>query len=140
LLHCRSFEQRLQLLAHSPFLGGCRLRAAAQQHGCSAEVLGRSPEEWWYVGVGVGVRAPVGASIIVGLQRKHWWRRHTAARLIHSWLALTPVSVPLVELALHRNVLRRASIAIPIMGLALHRHALCRLSLAWPSFHAELLV
>jgi hypothetical protein len=43
-------------------------------------------------------------------------------------------------LALHGNVLRRASIAIPIMGLALHRHALCKLSLMWPGFHAELLV
>jgi hypothetical protein len=60
--------------------------------------------------------------------------------LIHSRSVLTPVTIPLAGLALHRNVLRRASIAIPIMGLALHRHTLCQLSLAWPGFHAELLV
>jgi hypothetical protein len=63
-----------------------------------------------------------------------------AARLICSRSALTPVTIPLMGLALHGNVLRRASIAIPIMGLALHRHALCKLSLMWPGFHAELLV
>jgi hypothetical protein len=50
------------------------------------------------------------------------------------------VAVLFARLALHRNVLHRASIAIPITGLALHRHALCQLSLAWLNFHAELSV
>jgi hypothetical protein len=61
-------------------------------------------------------------------------------RLICSRSTLMPVTIPFVGLALHRNVLRWASIGIPIMGLALHHHALYRLSLAWPGFHAELLV
>jgi hypothetical protein len=43
-------------------------------------------------------------------------------------------------LALHRNVLRRASIAVSLMGLALHRHALCKLSLVWLGVQAELSV
>jgi hypothetical protein len=89
---------------------------------------------------GLAFAHPLGASIVVELRRARWWRRCVAARLIYSWSALTPVTIPLMGLALHRNVLRRALIAIPIMGLALHRHALCQLSLAWPGFHAELLV
>jgi hypothetical protein len=43
-------------------------------------------------------------------------------------------------LALHRNVLRRASIVVSLMGLALHRHALCKLSLVWLGVQAELSV
>jgi hypothetical protein len=120
-------------------LGGCRLRASTQQHGRSGKVLGHLPEEWRCVGVGVGVRDSVGSSIVVGLRRARLWRRCAAARLIHSRSALTQVTIPLVRLALHKNVLRRALIVIPIMGLALHRHALCKLSLARPGFHVELL-
>jgi hypothetical protein len=63
-----------------------------------------------------------------------------ALRLIYNRSTLTLVTIPLAGLALHRNVLHRASIAIPIVGLALHWHALCKLSLARPGFHAELLV
>jgi hypothetical protein len=64
LLCRRSFEQHLQLLVHSPFLRGRRLRAAAQQHGRSGEVLRRLLEERQGVSVGVGVdvHASVGAS------------------------------------------------------------------------------
>jgi hypothetical protein len=43
-------------------------------------------------------------------------------------------------LALHRNVLHRASIAIFLVSLALHRHALCKLTLAWLGVQAELSV
>jgi hypothetical protein len=136
LLCCRSFEQCLQLLAPSSFLGGCRLRAAAQQHGCSGEVLGRPPEEWRCFVVRVDVRARVGASIVAGSGAC----RCATARLIGSRSAPTPVFIPFAGLALHRNILREASIAIPIMGLALHRHALCRSSLAWLGFDAKLLV
>jgi hypothetical protein len=45
LLRRRSFEQHLQLLVHSSFLRGRKLRAAAQQHGRSGEVLRRLLEE-----------------------------------------------------------------------------------------------
>jgi hypothetical protein len=44
-----------------------------------------------------------------------------AARLIRGRSALTPISIALVGLALHRNILHRASIV-------------------WPGFHAELLM
>jgi hypothetical protein len=137
LLRNRCFEQRLQLLVHSPLLGGCRLRAAAQQHGRDGEVLGRPPEKLRCVGV--GVRAPIGTSIVVGLRRMRQCRR-TTARLVCSQTAFAPVAIPLMGLTLHRNVLRRASIVIPLTGLALHRHALCKLSLAWLGVHAELLL
>jgi hypothetical protein len=43
-------------------------------------------------------------------------------------------------LALHRNILCRASIVVPLTGLARHRLTLCKLSLAWLGVHAELLV
>jgi hypothetical protein len=43
-----------------------------------------------------------------------------ALRLIYNRSTLTLVTIPLAGLALHRNVLHRASIAIPIVGLALH--------------------
>jgi hypothetical protein len=49
-----------------------------------------------------------------------------------------PVAVLLAGLALHRDVLHRASLAIRLVGLALHQHALRWLSLAWLGFHAEL--
>jgi hypothetical protein len=75
LLRRRCFKQRLQLLAHSPLLGGCRLRAAAQQHGRGDKVLGRPPEKLWCV----GVRAPIGASVVVGLRHTRGQRRCTAA-------------------------------------------------------------
>jgi hypothetical protein len=55
-------------------------------------------------------------------------------------MAFAPVAIPLMGLALHRNVLRRASIAVLLTGLALHRHDMCKLSLAWLGVHAELLV
>jgi hypothetical protein len=44
LLRCYCLEQRLQLLAHPPLLGGCRLRAAALQHGHGGNVLRRPPK------------------------------------------------------------------------------------------------
>jgi hypothetical protein len=128
------------LLAHSSLLRGCRLWKAAQQHGCGSKVLGHPLEEWWCVGVGVGVRAYVGTPIVVGLRRARRWRRCAAAWLIYSRSALTPVAIALTWLTLHMNVLHRASIAIPNMGLALHRRTLCKLLFAWPGFHAELLV
>jgi hypothetical protein len=69
LLCCRSFEQRLQLQAHSSLLEGRGLRAAAQQHGHSGKVLRRLPEKWRSVsfGVHVNVRTSIGASVVVGL-------------------------------------------------------------------------
>jgi hypothetical protein len=67
-------------------------------------------------------------------------RRCATTRLVCSRSAFAPVAVLFAGLALHKNILHRASIAIPIMGLALHRHALCRLSLAWLGFPAELSV
>jgi hypothetical protein len=91
LLSCRSLEQCLQLLPHTPLLGGCGLRTAAQQHGRRGQVLGRPPEEWWCVGV--GIHAFIGASIVVGLRRARGWRRCTTTRLVCSRPALTPVAV-----------------------------------------------
>jgi hypothetical protein len=112
LLRRRSFEQRLQLLTHSSFLRGCRLRAAAQQHGCSSEVLGRSPEEWWSVSVGIriDVRACVGTSIVVELWPARQRRRCMAVRLVPSSAALAPVAIPLSWFPLHGNILCRLSI------------------------------
>jgi hypothetical protein len=75
-----------------------------------------------------------------GLRHAHDRRRCATARLVCSRSAFTLVAIPLMGLALHRNVLRRASIAVPLTGLALHRHALCKLSLAWLGVHAKLLV
>jgi hypothetical protein len=66
--------------------------------------------------------------------------RAAGLHLVCSRSAFAPVAIPLKGLALHRNVLRRASVVVPLMGLALHRHALCKLSLAWLGVHAELLV
>jgi hypothetical protein len=66
--------------------------------------------------------------------------RCATARLVYSRSALALVAIPLMGLALHRNVLRRASIAVSLMGLALHRHALCKLSLVWLGVQAELSV
>jgi hypothetical protein len=127
-----------QLLVHSPLLEGCRLWAAAQQHGRGGKVLGHPPEEWRCVSV--GVRASIGASIVVVLQRAQGRRRCAAARLVCSQTAFVPIAIPLMGLTLHRNVLRRVSIVVPLTGLALHRHSLCKLSLAWLGVHAELLV
>jgi hypothetical protein len=45
LLCRRSFEQRLQLLAHPSLVGGGRLQAATQQHGLSGKILRRPPEK-----------------------------------------------------------------------------------------------
>jgi hypothetical protein len=45
LMRRRSLEQCFQLLAYLSLLRGCWLRAAAQQHGCGGQVLGRSPEK-----------------------------------------------------------------------------------------------
>jgi hypothetical protein len=113
LLCRRSFEQRLQLLAHPSLLGGGRLWAAVQHHGRSGKVLRRPPEKWWSVNVDVGVdvRALVGTSVVVGLWPACRWRRCAAVRLVCSWAALASVSIPLAGLPLHRNVLRRLSIA-----------------------------
>jgi hypothetical protein len=138
LLCRRCFEQRLQLLAHSSLLGSCRLRAAAQQLGRGGKVLGRPPEERRCIGV--GVRASIGASIVVGLRHMRGWRRCAAAWLVYSRMTFALVAIPLMGLTLHRNVLRRESIAILLMGLALDMHALCKLSLTWLGVHAELLV
>jgi hypothetical protein len=140
LLCRRSFEQRLQLLAHSSLLGGRELRAAAHQHGHSSKILGRPSKKWWCIDVRVGVCATFGASVVVGLWPACRRRRCTAMRLICSRTALASAAIPVAGLALHRNVLRQASIAVPLTGLALHRHALCKLSLVWLGVHAELLV
>jgi hypothetical protein len=88
LLRCCCFEQRLQQLAHSSLLGSCRLRAAAQQHGRSDKVLGRPPEERRCVSV--GVRASIGASIVIGLWHACGWRRCAAARLVCSRTMFAP--------------------------------------------------
>jgi hypothetical protein len=112
----------------------------ARQHVRSGKVLGRPPEEWRCVGVRVDVRASVDASIVVKLRHTRRWRRCTTTWLTCSRSALTPVSILLAGLALHRNVLRWASIAILIVGLALHQHLLHRLSLAWLGFYAKLSV
>jgi hypothetical protein len=97
-------------------------------------------EKWRCIGVGVGVRASIGASIVVGLRRAHRWRRCTTVRLVCSRTMLTPISIPVAGLALHGNVLRQTSIAVPLLGLPLHRYALCRLSIAGLGIHAEFLV
>jgi hypothetical protein len=136
LLRRSSLEQRLQLLLHTPLLGGYGLRAAAQQHGCSGQVLGCPPEEWRCVGV--GICASIGTSILVGLWHARGRCRCATTRLICSWSAFAPVAVLLAGLALHRNILYRASIVIPLVGLALHQHDLHWMSLAWLSFHVEL--
>jgi hypothetical protein len=60
--------------------------------------------------------------------------------LVCSRSAFEPIAIPLMGLALHRNVLRRTSIVVPLTGLALHRNTLPKLSLAWLGIHAELLV
>jgi hypothetical protein len=130
------------MLAHPSLLGGCRLRAAAQQHGRSGEVLRRPPEErrGISVGVGVNVRASVGALVVVERRPACRRRRRAAVRLTGSQTTLAPVAVPLAGLPLHRNVLRQASIVIPFSGLPLHRYALRRLSIAGLGIHAKILV
>jgi hypothetical protein len=55
LVVSRRLEQRLQLLTHTSLLGGRRLWAAAQQHGCRGEVLRHLPEEWRGVSAGVDI-------------------------------------------------------------------------------------
>jgi hypothetical protein len=111
-----------------------------QQHGRSGKVLGRLPKKWRCIGVGVGVRVSIGASIVVGLWRAHQWRRCTDVRLVHSQTALASVAILVTGLTLHGNVLRRASIVIPLSGMALHGHALRKLSVAGLGIHVELLV
>jgi hypothetical protein len=61
-------------------------------------------------------------------------------RLVCSRSALTPVTVLLAGLTLHRNVLYRASIVIPLVGLSLHQHSPRWLSLTWIGFHVKLSV
>jgi hypothetical protein len=89
---------------------------------------------------GVSVCTSISASIVVGLQRARRRHRCATARLVYSRSAFAPVAIPLMGLALLRNVLCRASIVVPLTGLGLHRHALCKLSLAWLGVHVELLV
>jgi hypothetical protein len=108
LLCCRSFEQRLQLLAYPSLLGGGRLRATAQQHGRSGKVLRRPPTEWR--SVSIGIRTLVGVSVVVGLWPARRWRRCISMRLVRSWAALASVANPLAGLPLHRNILRGLSI------------------------------
>jgi hypothetical protein len=105
---------------HSSLLRSCRLRASAQQHGCSGKVLGRPSEEWRDVSVGVGVRAFVGASVVVACQLTHQQRRCTAVRLIGCRTVFAPVVVPLPGLLLHRNVLCRP----PVAGLCVYAQLL----------------
>jgi hypothetical protein len=90
-------------LAHSSLLGGGSLRATAQQHGRNGEVLGRLPEEWRSISIGVGVdiRALIGASVVVARRstcRRRWC---AAVRLVGSQTALASVAVPLAWLLLH---------------------------------------
>jgi hypothetical protein len=108
LLCYNHFEQRLQLLAHSSLLGGGRLWAATQQHGRGGKVLRRPPEE--RRSVSVGIRALVGASVVVGLQPARRRRRCAAMRLVRSRVALAPIAIPLAGLPLHRYVLHGLSI------------------------------
>jgi hypothetical protein len=109
-------------LAHSSLLGGRKLQVAARQHGCNGDVLGRPPEEWRGVNIGVSinVRAFVCALVVIARRSMCRRRRCTAARLISSRTALAPVVVPLEGLLLHRNILRKLSIAV----LGLHAQLL----------------
>jgi hypothetical protein len=124
LLRRRCLEQRLKLLAYSSLLGGSRLRAAVQQHGRNGKVLGCPPEERRSVSVGIGVdvRALVGASVVVACQPTCRWRWCTAVRLVGSRTALALVPVPLTGLLLHGDVSCRPSIA----GLGIHAHILVK--------------
>jgi hypothetical protein len=83
LLRYHCFEQRLQLMAYSPFLRSRCIRTATQQHGCSGEVLRCPPEEQWgiTVGVGVNVRSLVGTSVVVTHTSSGRRRRGAGSRL-----------------------------------------------------------
>jgi hypothetical protein len=115
LVVSRRLEQRLQLLTHTSLLGGRRLWAAAQQHGCRGEVLRHLPEEWRGVSVGVSISvdvcALVDAPVVVVCSSPGRRRRRAGPRLFGSQAALPPLAVPLAGLLLHRNVLCRLSIA-----------------------------
>jgi hypothetical protein len=119
-LRCRGFEQHLQLLVHSPFLGGRCLRTTAQQHGCGGEVLRRLPEERWgiTVGVGVDVRTLVGASVIVTRTSSGQRCRGAGSRLFDSKTTFLSLVVPLTRLFLHRDHLwGRQWCGLPVAGL-----------------------
>jgi hypothetical protein len=135
LLHRRSLEQRLQLLAYSSLLRGCWLRAAAQQHGRGGQVLGRPTEKWRYVGASVDVRTFVGALVVVGLWCARRWCRCTAVRLTCGRTTFSLVVVRVAGLALNRDVPREAPVAV-----SLHGHALRRLSITRLGINAEFLM
>jgi hypothetical protein len=128
LLRCRCFEQCLQLLAYSPFLGGRRFRIAAQQHGCNGEVLRCQPKEWRGITIGVGfdVRTLVRVSVVFTRTSSSRRRRGAGSRLFGSWTTLLPLAVPLTGLFLHRDHLRgRQRCRLPVAGL----WVLCHLAL-----------
>jgi hypothetical protein len=128
LLRCRCFKQCLQLLAYSPFLGGRRLRTAAQQHGCNGEVLRCQPKEWRGITIGVGfdVRTLVRVSVVFTRTSSSRRRRGAGSRLFGSWTTLLPLAVPLTGLFLHRDHLRgRQRCRLPVAGL----WVLCHLAL-----------
>jgi hypothetical protein len=60
--------------------------------------------------------------------------------LVRSRTALASVANLFAGLALHRNVLHRASIVVPLLVLLLHRHDLRRLSILGLGVHAEFMV
>jgi hypothetical protein len=91
LLCCRSLEQRLQLLPHTPLLGGCGFRATAQQHGRSGKVLGRPSEGRRCVGV--GICASIGTSIVVVLRHARKQCKCATTQLVSSWSTFASVVV-----------------------------------------------
>jgi hypothetical protein len=115
LLCCSHLEERHQLLTHPSLLGGRCLRTAVQQHGCIGEVLRRPPEEWWGVGVSLGVGVEVSSLVVVSVivacsspGQRHWC---TGSGLFGGWAVLLPLAVPLTGLLLHRDILCRLSVA-----------------------------
>jgi hypothetical protein len=105
-------------MAYSSLLGGCCLRAAVQQHGRSGKVLRRPPEEWRGVSIDIriDVRTLIGALVVVSCRPTSWWRWSAAMRLLGSRITLTQVTIPLMGLLLHGDVLCRSSVA----GLDIH--------------------
>jgi hypothetical protein len=109
----------------------CAAAASSSAFSCwhtrrSSEVAAsrHPPEEWQSISVGVGVdvRALVGALVVVACRPARRWCWCAAVRLVGSRTVLASVVVPLVGLLLHRNVLCRSSIA----GLGIHAQLLVK--------------
>jgi hypothetical protein len=100
-------------LVHPSLLRGCCLRIAAQQHGCSGELLRCPPEERHGISVGVGidVSALVGTSVLVARSPQSRYRWCAGPRLLGSRAALAPLAIAFTGLLLHEDVLCGLSVA-----------------------------